>query len=128
MTFNIHNQHANIINQAAGNQWVNGGQHVTVTTLNAARDAVVSLRRALDTAPLSPDNAASVRVSIDMLDSELRKDRPEPPVVENRLQRLTSLLKSTGALAAAGAALIDPLRTLAGWLGTLGESTLRLLA
>lgn len=128
MTFNIHNQHANVINQAAGNQWVNGGQHVTVTTLDAARNAVPALRQAIETVPLDRTTAASVRSSVDELDAELHKDRPDSPTVESRLHRLTSLLKSTGALAAAGATLLDPLRTMATWLGDLGESTLRLLS
>jgi hypothetical protein len=128
MTFNIHNQHANVINQAAGNQWVNGGQHVTVTTLDAARAAVVPLRQAVGAVPLTPADAASVQAQLHELEAELRKNHPDPPVVENRLRRLTSLLKSAGALAAAGTTLLDPLRAVAGWLGTLGESTLRLLS
>jgi hypothetical protein len=128
MTFNIHNQHANVINQAAGNQWVNGGQHMTVTTLHAARDAVMTLQQALETAPLDPANAASVRTSVDELGAELRKDHPDAPAVAHRLHRLTSLLKSTGALATAGTALLDPLRIVAGWLGNLGEGTLQLLS
>jgi hypothetical protein len=128
MTFNIHNQQANVINQAAGNQWVNGGQHVTVTTLDAARAAVVPLRQAVEAVPLTPADAASVHARLDELEAELRKDRPDPPVVENRLRRLTSLLKSASTLATAGATLLDPLRAIAGWLGPLGMSTLQLLS
>lgn len=127
MTFNIHNQQANVINQAAGNQWITGGQHVTVTSLDAARDAVVVLRQAVGATPLDPAGAASARVWVDEIEAELRKDQPDPPVVRNRLERLTSLLKSTGALAAAGATLVNPLRAVAGWLGELGMNVLRLL-
>lgn len=127
MTFNIHNQQANVINQAAGNQWITGGQHVTATTLTAARDAVVALHQAVGTAPLSQADAATARAWVSEIAAELHKDHPNPPVVENRLQRLTSLLKSAGALAAAGTTLLNPLRAVAGWLGELGVATLRLL-
>jgi hypothetical protein len=101
---------------------------VAVTTLDAARDAVVTLRQSLGTAPLDPAGAASLRASVDQLDTELRKERPDPPVVAHRLQRLASLLKSTGALAAAGGSLLGPLKAVAGWLGNLGESTVWLLS
>ena len=128
MTFNIHNQHANVINQAAGNQWISGGQHVTVTTLDAARSAVTSLRQIVRTLPLDQTANSSARTSVDELDTELRKHSPAPPVVESHLRRLTSLLKSTGALVAAGATLIGPLQVIAGWLGNLGANTLQLLS
>lgn len=128
MTFNIHNQQANVINQAAGNQYITGGQHVTTTTLTAARDAVVALRHAVATVPLNHTDASSARLWVDEIHAELHRDQPSAPVVETRLQRLTLLLKSAGALVAAGAPLLAPLQTLAGWLGQLGETTLRLLA
>jgi hypothetical protein len=101
---------------------------VTATTLTAARDAIVALHQALRTAPLNQTDAASARAWVGEIAGELNKDRPNPPVVENRLHRLTSMLKSTGALAATGATLLNPLRTVAGWLGELGEATMRLLA
>ncbi|HEY7193290.1 MAG TPA: hypothetical protein VH969_02885 [Actinophytocola sp.] len=128
MTFNIHNQHANVINQAAGNQWISGGQHVTVTTLDAARSAVDSLRQVVRTLPLDQATSSTARTSVDELGTELRKHSPAPPVVEGHLRRLTSLLKSTGALVTAGATLIGPLQVIAGWLGDLGASTLQLLS
>lgn len=128
MTFHIHNQQANVINQVAGDQSITGGQHVTVTALDTARDAVAPLRQAVGAVPLDRSGAASARVWVDEIDTELRKDHPRPPVVENRLRRLTTLLESTGALAAAGATLLNPLRAVATWLGDLGENTLRLLS
>jgi hypothetical protein len=128
MTFNIHHQQANVINQAAGNQWISGGQHVIVTTLDAARDAVNSLRQVVGTLPLDQATNSSAQTSVDELDTELRKHNPAPPVVESHLRRLTSLLKSTGALVAAGAMLVGPLQVIAGWLGDLGASALQMLS
>lgn len=63
-------------------------------------------------------------------------DRPLPLLDLNRgthgaagaLERFTRLLSSAGALATAGATLVEPLRALAGWLGGLGKPVLQLLS
>jgi len=44
------------------------------------------------------------------------------------LKRLVKLLADAGSLATAGAALLGPLQTLAGWLGAHGAAILSLLA
>jgi hypothetical protein len=128
MTFNIRNQTAGVINNVAGDQTVHGGQGTNVVTLEATRSSVEALRRALEAASIDPSTRTAAADVLDELGTELAKDEPNQPKVAGRLEQLTSLLKSAGALAAAGAALTAPIQTLATWLGQLGEPILRLLA
>jgi hypothetical protein len=46
-------------------------------------------------------DASSARLWVDEIHTELHKEQPSPAVQGNRLQRLTTLLKSTGALPSA---------------------------
>lgn len=123
MTFNINNQNANQINNVAGNQYIQGGQHGIVVTTQDARRLAAELRRALPPAAL--DRRA--RAAIDEVDAGLAGRQPDRPRVAAGLERLTRLLSAAGVLARAGAALIEPLRGLAGWLGALGAPVLALL-
>jgi len=143
MTFNIGNQTGGIINNVAGDQRIAGGQHGTVVTTEAALRAVQQLRDGLATTEVTTEatteaatnaatgldgqTAAEARERVDEIDTELRAPQPDRPRIAAVLERLTRVLAAAGSLAAAGAALIGPLRTLAGWLGTLGEPILRLL-
>lgn len=128
MTFNIRNQSASVINNVAGNQTVDGSQGRNVVTLDAVRAAVQELRRAVEAAPIDRSTCTAATEELDDLGAALAEDEPDQPRVADRLGRLTSLLKSVGGLAAAGAALTVPIQTLAGWLGQLGEPILRMLA
>jgi hypothetical protein len=126
MTFNIRNQSGGIVNNVAGDQHNYGGQPVTVT-IEAARQAVRELREGLTRVPLDPSVAARARDDVEALSAAVQAPRPEPSTVVGPLGRLTRLLSAAGSLTTAGTALVGPLRTLAGWLGALGEPILHLL-
>jgi hypothetical protein len=126
MTFNIGNQSGGIINNVAGDQRNYGGQYVA-TTIEAARQAVRDLREGLARVPLDGPAAAQARADVDALSAAVHAPQPEPSTVAGPLHRLTRLLSAAGSLTAAGTALVGPLRTLAGWLGALGEPILHLL-
>jgi hypothetical protein len=128
VTFNINSQTGGVINNVAGDQRIAGGQQGTIVSIEAARDAVRGLEQAITAAPLSQSAATEARGHLDEVDAEMRKDAPDRPTVADRLRRLTDLLASTGSLASAGAAMAGPLRTLASWLGSLGEPIVRALA
>jgi hypothetical protein len=128
MTFHIGNQTGGVINNVAGDQRVSGGQHGTVVSTEAALRAVQQLRNGLGPAKLDASTAAEARERVDEIDSRIREAQPDRPRIAAALERLTRLLVAAGSLAAAGAGLLGPLQTLAGWLGTLGEPVLRLLA
>jgi CO/xanthine dehydrogenase Mo-binding subunit len=127
MTFHIGSQTGGIINNVAGDQRVTGGQYGTVVTTEAALRAVHELREALRAAALDARTATEARARVEEIDTELRTPQPDRSRVAGRLERLTRLLAAAGTLATAGVALVGPLQTLAGWLGTLGEPILRLL-
>lgn len=127
MTFHIGSQTGGIINNVAGDQRITGGQQGTVVTTEAAQRAVYELRQALTATRLDAAAAAEARARVDEIDAELRAPLPDQGRVAGRLERLTRLLAAAGSLTTAGAALIGPLQTLAGWLGTLGEPILQML-
>ncbi|HEX6339040.1 MAG TPA: hypothetical protein VFZ85_18950 [Jiangellaceae bacterium] len=126
MTFNIRNQTAGVINNVAGNQHV-GVQQGHVGT-DDARRAVAELREALQTVSLPPEAEAEARTHVEQVDADVKEPEPDRSRVADSLRRLTRLLSSVGAFAAAGAALIGPLQTLAAWLGELGQPIMQLLA
>ncbi len=127
MTFNIGSQSGGNINNVAGDQRITGGQHATVVTTESARQAVLDLRSGLDTTALDETTAASARTRVDEIDADMKAQQPNRSRIASSLERLTRLLVGAGTLVTAGGALLGPLQTLAGWLGTLGEPILRLL-
>ena len=126
MTFNIRNQTAGVINNVAGNQQV-GVQQGRVVETDDARQAVAELREAVLTASLPPEAKAEAQTHLEQVDAAVKEPEPDRSRVADSLRRLTSLLSSAGAFAAAGAALIGPLQTLATWLGELGQPIMQLL-
>lgn len=125
MTFNIHNQTADMINNVAGDQHV-GVQQGRVGT-DEARQAVATLREALMTVSLPPGANAEARARVNQVDAVMKEPEPDRSQVADSLRRLTRLLSSAGALVAAGTALVGPLQTLATWLGELGQPIMQLL-
>jgi hypothetical protein len=128
MSIHIKNQHAGVINNIDGDQVIYGGQHGTVISSGDARRAVHDLREALAGAALDDATAAEARAQVAEVDAEVHAPEPDKQRAAGPLQRLVKLLADAGSLATAGAALIGPLQTLAGWLGAHGAAILGLLA
>jgi hypothetical protein len=126
MTFNIGSQSGGIVNNVAGDQHNYGGQYVSVT-IETARQAVRDLGEGLARVPLDARVADQARADLEALSTAVHAPRPEPSTVVGPLDRLTRLLSAAGSLTTAGTALVGPLRTLAGWLGALGEPILHML-
>lgn len=127
MTFNIGNQSAGNINNVGRDQHITGGQQGVMVTPEAARQAVVDLRAGLRLAPLEQQTSAAAEAEVREIEAEAQKPEPDRSRAASSLERLTRLLLSAGSLASAGAALVQPLQTLAGWLGSLGAPILHLL-
>lgn len=127
MTFNIGNQSAGNINNVGRDQHITGGQQGVMVTPEAARQAVVDLRAGLRLAPLEQQTSAAAEAEVREIEAEVQKPEPDRSRAASSLERLTRLLLSAGSLASAGAALVQPLQTLAGWLGSLGAPILHLL-
>jgi hypothetical protein len=128
MSPQIRDQHAGVINNVDGDQVIYGGQHGTMVTSEDARRAVHDLRDALAGAALDDATAAEARARVAEIDAEVHAPAPDKERAVGPLRRLVKLLANAGSLATAGAALIGPLQTLAGWLGAHGAAILGLLA
>lgn len=127
-TFNFSgDQHAKIINNAAHDQYIAGGQHVTAVTAPEARRAVRDLRDGLTTTTLDESAAAEARAQLAGINAAMHAPEPDRSRVKAFLERLTRLLLAAGSLTTASSSLIGPLHTLASWLGTLGEPILHML-
>ncbi|WP_426513008.1 hypothetical protein ACPPVO_21575 [Dactylosporangium sp. McL0621] len=123
MVFNIGNQTGGVVNNVAGDQYVSGGQH-GIASVAEARSAARDLRAVIERLELP----GPVRVEALEVERELGAQQPERARVAGRLERLTGVLSSTGALATAGAALTGPLIAIARWLGEAGAPLLRILS
>ena len=111
------NQAGRDINQAGGD--------LTVSNVEALA-AASELREALAQAGLSPEVGRVAGRELDDVESELRSPQPNKERMAARLESLTAILKSAGALAATGVALVGPIGVLAGFLGPLGHAALEL--
>jgi hypothetical protein len=128
MSPQIRDQHAGVINNVDGDQVIYGGQHGTMITSEDARRAVHDLRGALAGAALDDATAAEARARVAEIDAAVHAPGPDKERAAGPLRRLVKLLTDAGSLATAGAPLIGPLQTLAGWLGVHGAAILGLLA
>ncbi len=130
MTFNIGSQSGGVVNNVAGNQRVEGGQHGVMVSREDAASAAATLLELLASThltALSDEDRASVHEDAAVITEEMAAPEPSPQKVAGRLERLTSVLSAAGAFVGAGAALVAPLTSIASWLGPLGGSVLQML-
>jgi hypothetical protein len=64
---------------------------------------------------------------IEEADRELNRPDPEADRIAGPIARLTKLLKDSGVMLAAGATLLDPIRSIASLLGVAGRAILHLI-
>jgi hypothetical protein len=122
--FNIGQQQAGVINNVGGDLNVDRIEG----TLQVGNQLVADLRTALDRTPMpGPTRVEAGRV-LDEVERELERPQPDKPRIAARLEGLTRLLGSAGALAAAADSLLPVLGKLAAWLGPAGAGLAALLA
>jgi hypothetical protein len=119
--FNIGSQHAGNITNIGGDATI--GHQQGAYGAAAALAAIDDLRRA--TGVLEPAQRAAARQMMDELEDDVQRGETGSAAI--RLRRLTDWLARTGALAAAGAAFVEPLARIARVLGPVAESVLRQL-
>ena len=105
------------------------GRDVNVTNVGSSLDALLAtdaLRAELGRLGLSPEARRAAEGDLDEVERELRRPEPDREKVAGRLESLTEVLSSAGALAAAGTALLGPIGAIAGFLGPLGKAVLEL--
>ena len=86
------------------------------------------LRAALDRTPMLGPTRAEAGRFLDEVERELDRPQPDKSRIAARLEGLTRLLGSAGALAAAADRLLPVLGRLAAWLGPAGAGLAALLA
>ena len=125
-TFNIGSQQG-VISNVAGDMTVVGGQQY-VDRADMVRQELLKLREALSTLNLDSGTATRVTRCLADVQDELEQPQPRAEKIGSALERATAFLKEAGAIAVAGAAVIDPLQRIASWLGASGQALLRLIA
>jgi hypothetical protein len=124
--FNIGSQHGNVSN-VAGDMTVYGGQHYTGFPAELIRQELGNLQRAISAMGLDPAVQEKAAALLADADHELSRAGGDAKKVARPIERLAGLLKSIGAIAVSGAALIDPLQRIASWLGPAGQAILHLI-
>jgi len=112
---------------------VSGGGQVNLGSgnTNVGRDQVVmtlvgdvaALGAALRELPLTATQRAEAQDALNAFHSSTR----DKPAAGEHLRRFTKVLRDAGALATAGATVVEPLARIARWLGPLGTAVLALL-
>lgn len=121
---NIGSGNTNVGRDAIDNRGgVLAGGDVTIT-LASDLDALTA---ALDGLRLTSEERAGAVRELAGLRSSAVGERPDRQRAGEHLRRFTGLLRDAGALAAAGAALVEPLTRIARWLGPVGAAVLSLL-
>jgi hypothetical protein len=101
---------------------IEGGPWVS---LGEARSAAESLQQAW--AWSGRRELAAMRGPVDAIAEEMRRPTPDRHTVADRVRKLIDLISASASVASLGAAIADPLRMLAGWLGDLGGPILQML-
>jgi hypothetical protein len=105
---------------------VYAGRDLTVSapSLSADLDLLV---RALEQLRLTESERDLVARELDAARTAVSEPQSDPATVGGHVRRVTELLSNAGALATAGATLIDPLTRIGRWLGPVGAAVLALL-
>jgi hypothetical protein len=124
--FNIGSQQGNVSN-IAGDMTVYGGQHSVVGATDAIAGELASVRRVLAEHDLDQTVREQADGLMEEADRELNGPEPDADKIAGPIERLTKLLKDSGVMLAAGAALVDPIRSIASLLGVAGRAILHLI-
>jgi hypothetical protein len=127
-TFNIGSQEG-VISNVGGDMNVYGGQHAAIILPVAElRRELESLSKALGSLSLPPSESHAAELHMKAAQEELGRSQPDRHTVAARMEQITKILKRSGALTAAGLAVLNPLHGIAALLGPLGSSILKALS
>jgi hypothetical protein len=125
--FNIGSQAGNVSN-VAGDMTVYGGQHYTALPADMIGRELRTIQGIISAMNLDPAARKAAAGYLADADRELGRSRHDATKVARPIERLTRLLRDIGAIAAGGAALINPLTCIASGLGAAGQAILHLIA
>jgi hypothetical protein len=124
--FNIGSQHGNVSN-VAGDMTVYGGQHYTALPADMIRRELATIQGIISAMDLDPADRKAAAGLLADAGRQLGRSGHDARKAARPVERLTRLLKDIGAIAAGGAALIDPLLRIASCLGTAGQVIFHLI-
>jgi hypothetical protein len=126
----IGSQQGGVFYNAGRDQHIRGDHIATVNNAGVPPEVLLAarnLRAALEHAGLPEALQARAQEEMTAVEEELSAEETDQPRVAGALQRLTGVLLAAGPLATAAASLVNPLHTLASWLGSAGQGLLQLL-
>jgi hypothetical protein len=106
---------------------VYGGQSWNEESAPAVREELAKLRSAVLALDIDPTLKTAATRLIKEADGHAQHPQPAPERIGSPIEKLARLLKDSGALVAAGAALINPLQGIGSLLGATGQIILRLI-
>jgi hypothetical protein len=108
---------------AHGDQYVSGRDQIVHPDGATVAGELAALRAELAELRLTAAERRAVEQDVAAIEAAAG-DEPDRPTIARHLDSVVATLQRAGALAAAGAGLIEPLTRLARWLGPLGASVL----
>jgi hypothetical protein len=125
--FNIGSQQG-VISNVGGDQTVYGGQRAEwVEWTPQVEEHLEELRRVLSGMQLPEEARQGAEQALDEASTELQQPEPDKERVAGRIERFTEILKGVGELAVAGLAIVNPIQSIAGILGSAGAAIIRLI-
>jgi hypothetical protein len=125
MPFQIASQPAGVVDFAGGDPAGDGGRYVAIVTARQARQAADRLAYALAQSALGGN--AMIAAQTKRIRLELGRGTPDREQVTACLETMVEAITGMASWVRAGAAVVEPIRTIARWLGPWGAGILSLL-
>jgi hypothetical protein len=125
-TFSIGTQNAASINNVGGDMVIEGGLHASASWSYELRGEIARARNELDRLPV-PDGVRALADTALSAAADAANGKPDKGRIAHLLGTTINTLKEAGALTAAGASFLDPLKRAASLLGPVGATVLALL-
>jgi hypothetical protein len=127
-SFHIDSQSDGVFNNVGRDQHVHGGQTWAGGAGEDMAIAIRDLRAALVAAGLPGAMHDRAEREVDMVEQQVNATEPDRSAAAGAHRRLTGLLVAAAPVATATASLVEPVQTLAGWLGAAGAGVLKMLS
>jgi hypothetical protein len=125
MPFQIASQPAGVIDIVGGDPDSNGGRYVATVTARQARQAADRLAYALAQSPLG--SRAVIAEQAKRIRFEMGRGKPDRERVAACLDTMIEAITGAASWVRAGATVVEPIRTIARWLGPWGAAILNRL-
>jgi hypothetical protein len=122
MPFQIASQPGVVVDMVGGDVRGDGGRYVATVTARQARQAADRLAYALAQSPLG--RSVMIAEQAKRIRFEMGRGKPDRERVAACLDTMIEAITRTASWVRAGAAVVEPIRTIARWLGPWGTAIL----